>query len=319
LRAGAGWGGHISASFVTIGLLLLAILVVASATGYVLHVRSEGRSETINNLNARIRAWWGMAIVMFGALLLGSTVTLIVFAVISMLALREFLTLTPTRETDYWPLFIAFFIAVPGQYILLAMRWYGLFAVFIPVYVFGLVSFASALAQDTESFFQRNSMILFAVMVCVYGVSHAPGILILDIAGFEGRNAELLFFFLFTAQLCDVLQYVFGKLFGRRRLAPAVTPSKTWEGLIGGGIAAILVAGALHVVTPFGVWGAMAYAAQIVVCGALGGLVLSAVKRSLGAKDWGAALSGHGGFMDRLDSVAFSAPVFFHLVRYFWA
>lgn len=307
-----------SDAFVTIGLLLLGILVFASAVGYVLHVRTAGRSETIENLNARIRAWWGMAIVMFGALLLGTTVTLVVFALASLLALREFLTLTPTRRTDYWPLFIAFFIAVPGQYILLGMRWYGLFAVFVPVYIFGLISFASALAQDTETFFQRNAMILFAVMVCVYGVSHAPGVLILDIAGFEGRNVELLFFFLFTVQLSDVLQYVFGKLFGRHRLSPRVSPSKTWEGLIGGGVSAILIGGALHVVTPFGPWAAMAFAAQIVACGVLGGLVLSAVKRSLGAKDWGTAISGHGGFMDRLDSVAFSAPVFFHLVRYFW-
>lgn len=307
-----------SESFVSIGLLLLAILVVASGIGYALHLRSEGRSDTVNNLNARIRAWWGMAVVMFGAMLLGSTVTLVVFAFASAMALREFLTLTPTRQADYWPLFIAFFVAIPLQYVLLGMQWYGLFSVFIPVYVFGAISFASAMSQDTDSFFERNAMILFAVMVCVYGVSHAPGILILAIPGFEGRNVELLFFFLFIVQLSDVLQYVFGKLFGRHKLSPRVSPSKTWEGLIGGGLAATLIGGALHVVTPFGFGVATAVALQIVVCGALGGLVLSAVKRSLGAKDWGSSIAGHGGFMDRLDSVTFSAPVFFHVVRYFW-
>ena len=307
-----------SRAFVTIGLLLLGVLVVASVIGYALHLHSAGRSETVDNLNARIRAWWGMAVVMFGALLLGSTVTLIVFAFASAMALREFLTLTPTRQADYWPLFIAFFVAIPIQYVLLGMQWYGLFSVFIPVYVFGIISFASALSQDTESFFQRNAMILFAVMVCVYGVSHAPGILILDIPGFEGRNVELLFFFLFIVQLSDVLQYVFGKLFGRHKLSPKVSPSKTWEGLIGGGLTATLVGGTLHTITPFGFAVASAIALQIVVFGALGGLVLSAVKRSLGAKDWGSSIAGHGGFMDRLDSVTFSAPVFFHVVRYFW-
>ena len=307
-----------SGAFVMIGLLLLGILVVASVIGYALHLRSAGRSETVDNLNARIRAWWGMAVVMFGALLLGSTVTLVVFAFASAMALREFLTLTPTRQADYWPLFIAFFVAIPIQYVLLGMQWYGLFSVFIPVYVFGIISFASALSQDTESFFQRNAMILFAVMVCVYGVSHAPGILILDIPGFEGRNVELLFFFLFIVQLSDVLQYVFGKLFGRHKLSPKVSPSKTWEGLIGGGLTATLVGGTLHTITPFGFAVASAVALQIVVFGALGGLVLSAVKRSLGAKDWGSSIAGHGGFMDRLDSVTFSAPVFFHVVRYFW-
>ena len=307
-----------SQAFVTIGLLLFGVLVVASVIGYALHLHSAGRSETVDNLNARIRAWWGMAVVMFGALLLGSTVTLVVFAFASAMALREFLTLTPTRQADYWPLFIAFFVAIPIQYVLLGMQWYGLFSVFIPVYIFGIISFASALSQDTDSFFQRNAMILFAVMVCVYGVSHAPGILILDIPGFEGRNVELLFFFLFIVQLSDVLQYVFGKLFGKHKLSPKVSPSKTWEGLIGGGLTATLVGGTLHTITPFGFAVASAVALQIVVFGALGGLVLSAVKRSLGAKDWGSSIAGHGGFMDRLDSVTFSAPVFFHVVRYFW-
>ena len=307
-----------SQAFVTIGLLLFGVLVIASVIGYALHLHSAGRSETVDNLNARIRAWWGMAVVMFGALLLGSTVTLVVFAFASAMALREFLTLTPTRQADYWPLFIAFFVAIPIQYVLLGMQWYGLFSVFIPVYIFGIISFASALSQDTDSFFQRNAMILFAVMVCVYGVSHAPGILILDIPGFEGRNVELLFFFLFIVQLSDVLQYVFGKLFGKHKLSPKVSPSKTWEGLIGGGLTATLVGGTLHTITPFGFAVASAVALQIVVFGALGGLVLSAVKRSLGAKDWGSSIAGHGGFMDRLDSVTFSAPVFFHVVRYFW-
>ena len=303
-----------SQAFVTIGLLLFGVLVVASVIGYALHLHSAGRSKTVDNLNARIRAWWGMAVVMFGALLLGSTVTLVVFAFASAMALREFLTLTPTRQADYWPLFIAFFVAIPIQYVLLGMQWYGLFSVFIPVYIFGIISFASALSQDTDSFFQRNAMILFAVMVCVYGVSHAPGILILDIPGFEGRNVELLFFFLFIVQLSDVFQYVFGK----HKLSPKVSPSKTWEGLIGGGLTATLVGGTLHTITPFGFAVASAVALQIVVFGALGGLVLSAVKRSLGAKDWGSSIAGHGGFMDRLDSVTFSAPVFFHVVRYFW-
>lgn len=307
-----------SQSFISIGLLLLAILVVASVIGYALHVKSGGRSDTVNNLNARIRAWWGMAVVMFGAMLLGPTVTLCVFGFASAMALREFLTLTPTTKADYWPLFLAFFVAIPLQYVLLGMHWYGLFSVFIPVYVFAGISFASALSQDTEAFFQRNAMILFAVMTCVYGVSHAPGLLLLDIPGFEKRNVELLFFFLFIVQLSDVLQYVFGKLFGKHKLAPKVSPAKTWEGLIGGGLSATLIGGALHPVTPFSFWVAAAMALQIVAFGALGGLVLSAVKRSLGAKDWGNSIAGHGGFMDRLDSVTFSAPVFFHLVRYFW-
>jgi phosphatidate cytidylyltransferase len=304
--------------FIKTGQILLGILVLASTTGFALHVKYGGANETVRNMNMRIKAWWAMVAVLFSALVLGRYATIVVFGFASLMALREFLTLTPTRKSDYWPLFIAFFVALPGQYWLLVEQWYGLFAVFIPVYIFALISAASALSQDTEDFLSRNARILFAVMVCVYGVSHAPALLMLDIPGFEGHNAQLLFFFTFIVQISDVLQYVFGKLFGRTKLAPVVSPSKTWEGLVGGGLATTLIGGLLHFVTPFGFVQAAGLAALIVVCGALGGLVMSAVKRSLAAKDWGSGIAGHGGYMDRLDSLGFAAPVFFHIVRWIW-
>jgi phosphatidate cytidylyltransferase len=300
--------------FIKTGQILLGILVLASTTGFALHVKYGGANETVRNMNMRIKAWWAMVAVLFSALVLGRYATIVA----SLMALREFLTLTPTRKSDYWPLFIAFFVALPGQYWLLVEQWYGLFAVFIPVYIFALISAASALSQDTEDFLSRNARILFAVMVCVYGVSHAPALLMLDIPGFEGHNAQLLFFFTFIVQISDVLQYVFGKLFGRTKLAPIVSPSKTWEGLVGGGLATTVIGGLLHFVTPFGLLQAAGLAALIVVCGALGGLVMSAVKRSLAAKDWGSGIAGHGGYMDRLDSLGFAAPVFFHIVRWIW-
>ena len=304
--------------FLKTGQILLGILILASTTGFALHVKYGGANETVRNMNMRIKAWWAMVAVLFSALVLGRYATIVVFGFASLMALREFLTLTPTRKSDYWPLFIAFFVALPGQYWLLVEEWYGLFAVFVPVYIFALISAASALSQDTEDFLSRNARILFAVMVCVYGVSHAPALLMLDIPGFEGHNAQLLFFFTFIVQISDVLQYVFGKLFGRTRLAPIVSPSKTWEGLLGGGLATTLIGGLLHFVTPFGFVQAAGLAALIVVCGALGGLVMSAVKRSLAAKDWGSGIAGHGGYMDRLDSLGFAAPVFFHIVRWIW-
>ena len=304
--------------FIKTGQILLGILVLASTTGFALHVKYGGANETVRNMNMRIKAWWAMVAVLFSALVLGRYATIVVFGFASLMALREFLTLTPTRKSDYWPLFIAFFVALPVQYWLLVEQWYGLFAVFIPVYIFALISAASALSQDTEDFLSRNARILFAVMVCVYGVSHAPALLMLDIPGFEGHNAQLLFFFTFVVQISDVLQYVFGKLFGRTKLAPIVSPSKTWEGLAGGGFATTLIGGLLHFVTPFGFVQAAGLAALIVVCGALGGLVMSAVKRSLAAKDWGSGIAGHGGYMDRLDSLGFAAPVFVHIVRWLW-
>ncbi|RZI41965.1 phosphatidate cytidylyltransferase [Herbaspirillum sp. HC18] len=307
-----------TSEFIKTGQILLAILIVASSVGFSLHLKYAGRNETVRNMNARIKAWWAMVAVLFSALILGRYATIVVFGFASLMALREFLTLAPTRKSDYWPLFIAFFIALPVQYWLLWTEWYGLFAIFIPVYIFALISAASAMSQDTEDFLSRNARILFAVMACVYGVSHAPALLMLSIPGFEGHNAQLLFFFTFIVQISDVLQYVFGKLFGKRKLAPTVSPSKTWEGLIGGGLTTTGLGGFLHFVTPFTFIEAAGLSGLIVICGALGGLVMSAVKRSLGAKDWGTGIAGHGGYMDRLDSLGFAAPVFFHFVRWLW-
>jgi phosphatidate cytidylyltransferase len=156
-------------------------------------------------------------------------------------------------------------------------------------------------------------------MLAVYCLAHAPALLILEIPGHAVGGFGLIAFLLLVVQFSDVAQYTVGKLAGRRRLAPAISPNKTWEGLIGGGLAATLLGGALHGLTPFGPLGALAMAAVLVAAGALGGLVLSAVKRSLGAKDWGTMVEGHGGMLDRVDSLAFAAPLFFHLTNYFFA
>jgi len=291
-------------------------LAVATVIGAILGARAGAANATIVNLNERIRAWWGMIAVMVIAIGLGDKATYIVFALLSYLALREFITLTPTTPSDHTTLFVAFFVAVPAQYVLLGIDWYGMYSIFVPVHLFFAMSLLSALTQDTRDFLSRNARINWALMVCVYGLSHAPALLTLDIPGYQGQNALLLFYFLLVVQISDVLQYVVGKLFGRRKIAPVLSPSKTVEGFIGGGLLATLCGAALYRVTPFSFGAALLMSLAIVLAGFVGGLVLSAVKRSLGAKDWGSMIAGHGGMLDRVDSICFAAPVFFHLVRY---
>jgi phosphatidate cytidylyltransferase len=155
-------------------------------------------------------------------------------------------------------------------------------------------------------------------MITVYCISYAPALLLLNIPGFEGQNLLLMIYMLMVVQISDVLQYVFGKLLGKHKIAPRVSPSKTVEGFIGGGASATAIGAALWWITPFSPLQAAGMAAVVVVAGFLGGLALSAVKRSIGAKDWGSMIEGHGGMLDRLDSVSFAAPVFFHLTRYFF-
>lgn len=297
-----------------------AVLLLSSLIGWVLSRRVSGESgrAVVDNLNARIKAWWIMVGVFAIAYLLGPMATIVMFALVSWFALREFMTLTPTRPGDHRALSVAFFIAIPLQYLLIARDWYGLFSILIPVYGFLLLPSLSVLAQDVEHFLERAAKIQWGVMLTIYCISHVPALLLLDIPDYAGQNALLLFYLLLVVQLSDVLQYVFGKLFGKTKIAPVVSPSKTVEGFVGGALSATAIGAAMWWITPFTPLQAAGMSAAIVVMGFLGGLVLSAVKRSLGAKDWGSMIQGHGGMMDRMDSVSFAAPVFFHLTRYFF-
>jgi phosphatidate cytidylyltransferase len=153
-------------------------------------------------------------------------------------------------------------------------------------------------------------------MVAVYCVSHAPALLMLEIPGYEGQNAKLLLYLIVVVQLSDVLQYVFGKTLGRRKIVPSVSPNKTWEGTIGGITAATLIGALLCWATPFSLWEAAGIALIVNLAGFAGGLCMSAIKRDRGIKDFGSLIEGHGGVMDRIDSLCFAAPLFFHLVRY---
>jgi phosphatidate cytidylyltransferase len=298
---------------------VFALLFVASSIGFVLskRVTSEGGIATVENLNQRIKAWWFMIAIFAVAFVFGKGVTIVLFALTSFFVLREFLSITPTRAEDHTATVAAFYLFIPLQYWLIYDGWQSLFSILIPVWAFMLLPLLAVLKGETKDFLVRSSEIQWGMMLSVYCISHAPALLLLDIPGFDG-NFLLLFFLITVVQISDVLQYVFGKLFGKHKVAPRVSPAKTWEGLIGGGLSAAAIGAALYWITPFAPWEAALLALTIVFAGFAGGLVLSAVKRSLGAKDWGTMIEGHGGALDRMDSVSFAAPVFFHLVNYFF-
>ena len=300
----------------------LGLLIVASFTGFVLAKKAatDSAKATVANLNARTRAWWLMVAVFAAALMTGAAGTVLLFGFCSFMALREFITLTPTRPGDHRTLFWVFFIITPLHYYFLATRWTGMFLILIPVYAFLFVPLRTALAGDCERFLERTSKIQWGLMVCVYCISYAPALVVLmRIPGYEGQNAKLLFWFVAVTELSDVMQYVWGKLCGRRKIAPTVSPGKTWEGFLGGGLTTVGLGAALWWATPFSPLHAAAMAALVVAMGFAGGLVMSAIKRDRGVKDWGGAIAGHGGFMDRLDSLSFAAPVFYHVTGYIWS
>lgn len=276
------------------------------------------RVSVIDNLNARINAWWAMVVLMGLAFLGGKAGVIVLFGFCSFAALREFITLTNTRRDDHWALAAAFFVVLPVQYVLVWYEWYGLYSIFIPVYAFLLLPMLAALRGSTEQYLIRVAETQWALMICVFCASHVPALLTLDIPGFEGRGVLLIAYLVVVVQISDVLQYVWGKLLGKTRIAPALSPSKTVEGAVGGILSATLIGALLWWITPFTPLQSAAMALVSTLMGFMGGLVLSAIKRDRGVKDWGHLIAGHGGFIDRMDSVLFAAPVFFHLVRYGW-
>ncbi|GAA3291385.1 phosphatidate cytidylyltransferase [Arthrobacter citreus] len=310
---------------------VVVVLVLATVTAWLLG-RRLGSTGTIVNLKQRINAWWLMVALIGAVLAAGETVTILLFLLLSLLALREFITISPTGRGDHKVLVWLVFIIPALHYWFLWEHWYGMFSVFIPVYAFLFLPTRNALAGQTTGFLQRTAAIQWALMVCVYAISYAPALLQLPLAMEAGRDAaegsapgtggatgaHLLLFLLIVVQGSDVLQYVWGKTLGRHPIAPGVSPNKTWEGFIGGVLSATALGAALWWITPFSPLMAALLAFISCVMGFAGGLVMSAIKRDRGIKDFGSIIPGHGGIMDRLDSLCFAAPVFFHAVRFFY-
>jgi phosphatidate cytidylyltransferase len=299
---------------------IFAVLALATLIGQVLrwHVARGQPHGVIDNLNQRIAAWWAMVALVALAFAGGKGGVIVLFALLSLLALREFVTLTYTRRSDHVALALAFYVFLPLQYGLIWIEWYGLYSIFIPVYAFLFLPIVAALRADTNRFLERIAEVQWALMLAVFCLSHVPALVTLEVPGYAGRNLLLIAFLVIVVQSSDVLQYVWGKLFGRHKVAPLLSPSKTWEGFVGGVASATALGAALYWITPFTMFEAAAIALAINLMGFFGGLVMSGIKRDLGVKDWGHLIAGHGGVLDRLDSVLFAAPVYFHIVRYWY-
>ncbi|MHB1037577.1 MAG: phosphatidate cytidylyltransferase [Pirellulales bacterium] len=302
---------------------VLAILAAATAVGRVLMRKTDGglNPAVVETFNQRIRAWWLMCSVLAAAFLVGETATVILFGLISFWALREFITLTPTRPGDHRTLFWIFVLFTPLQFVLVGMDVYGLYSILIPVYAFLFIPTRIAMAGDYKRFLERAAKIQAGLMICVYCFSYAPALLKLHLKGadvYEGLNAGLLFFFVLVVQFADVMQYTWGRIAGKHVIAPSISPNKTWEGFYGSIGSATLLGAILWWATPFNPWQAALMSLVSTAMGFGGGMTMSAIKRDRGVKDYGTLIQGHGGVLDRIDSICFAAPVFYHLTRAFF-
>lgn len=297
---------------------ILCALVLATFGGLILRAR-YGRTEAVINFQSRTYAWWVMVGILTAAILAGKVLTVILYAGLSAIALYEYHVLETDRQINRGVTVAAFFIAIPVQYWLVWADWYGLFAIFIPVYGFLFVPILTVLGGKPDGFLSRVAEMQWGLMLSVFCLSHVPALLLLDIPGFEGRSVLLLAFLVLVVQSSDVFQYLWGRAIGRHKLAPAISPSKTVEGLVGGVASACVVGTFFAWITPFTLLQAALMSLLIAALGFFGGFILSAIKRDRGVKDWGKIIPGHGGILDRIDSLIFAAPVYFHFLRYWWS
>jgi phosphatidate cytidylyltransferase len=342
---------------ITFFLVLGVFLLLGTATGLLQFVKRRPDISVdpaiVETFRYRVRAWWILFAVLIAAFYMGTITTVVLFCMLSFWALREFITLTPTRPGDHRTLFFVFFLFTPLQYVLVGVASYVpyivlLCSVVIPVFAFLIIPAAIALAGDYKRFLERTAKIQVGLLICVYCLSFTPALLTLHPTAPKGVSAEkkaspaakpapdaesssqenilddagrkrLLFFFVLMVQLSDALQYLWAQIPRRHVIAPTINPSRTWEGLLGGTASVILLGAVLWWATPFrgaSWWMAGVMSGIISVMGFCGGLTMSAIKRDRGVKDYGTLIEGHGGLLDRIDSICFAAPVFFHCTRW---
>ncbi len=290
-----------------------ALLLFSSLLLRVLRQRS---GSDYRELGERIRSWWIMVAIFTLAIAFSPTISIVFLAFVSFLAFKEFLSMIPTRRADRRVIFWAF-VAIPLQFYWVAIGWYGMFIVFIPVFMFLVIPARMVIAGETGGFLKAAGILHWGLMTTVFSLSHAAFLLVLPAGNNLAGGAGLLFFLIFLTQFNDVAQYTWGKLFGRHPVVPRVSPNKTREGLLGGVLTTVLAAWLIapHL-TPLTGREALAGGLLIGLGGFLGDVVISAVKRDIGVKDSGSLIPGHGGIMDRVDSLTFTAPLFFHYLYY---
>lgn len=306
-------------------ILVFGLLILTSVAVFVTQLRDKSdddrHTQRVAELQGLLKTSWWMVTVFWVGWALGDTVATILFGLVAFLALREFITLSPTRQGDHRSLLLAFFVVLPVQFALVVNRQFDLVTVFIPVYVFLAIPVVSALANDPQRFLERTAKLQWGIMVCVYGMSHVPALLLLKFPDYQGKSAFLVFFLVFVVQSGMLVQHLVGRKLQRQPSAPNVSQSFNWLSWLIAMLAASLMGGLLAGLTPFKPAQAVAMALIACISGSLGHLVMKAIKRDRGVTSWGAqgkSVTGASGLLDRVDALCFAAPVFFHSVRWYF-
>jgi phosphatidate cytidylyltransferase len=294
--------------------LIFGILIFATSLFYV--VVKLKPNANLHELKTRTNSWWIMATLFVGTTMFNHTISYFAIGMLSFIAFRELYSILAFRESDRRAVFWAF-VAIPIQYYLAYIGWYGAYIIFIPIVMFLFLPLRLVLKGDTAGIIRSMSVLQWVLMLTVFGLSHMAYLLSLpDLEGFDNGGRGLLLFLVFLTEINDVMQFTWGKLLGKHKIVPKVSPNKTWEGFVGGLISTTTIGYFLGFLTPLSTLQVVAVSFMIAFSGFIGDIVMSSVKRDIGVKDMGTSIPGHGGILDRIDSLSYTAPIFFHLVYY---
>lgn len=295
---------------------LIVIFAILLAATLIIKYLQKKHNKPYSELAERTRSWFYMIVIAVVGIFINDVVAMVFFALLSYLALKEYFTLIPTRLTDRRILFYGY-VAIIFQYYFAYIQWYEVFIICIPVYLFLFLPFRQMLIGDTAGFINNTSKVQWGVMLFVFAISHLAYLLMLPAV--DSVTAPMMVLYLvFLTELNDILQFVCGKCLGKRKIIPKVSPNKTVEGFLGGVIFTTLLALVFCYLTPFTWLQAIGAGLIISVGGFIGDVVVSMVKRDVGVKDGSNLIAGHGGVIDRVDSLTYTAPLFFHYVYYLY-
>jgi len=304
----------ISSEVKNVIMLVISLLLVVSVCLFI--VGKIAPKANLSELKSRTKSWWIMSLIFFGAIFISYTVSYFFLAFLSFIAFRELYSVLGFRNSDRKAIFLGL-LAIPVQYYLAYIGWYGAFIIFIPVIMFLLLPLTLVIKGETHGITKSMAQIQWILMLAVFGISHLAYLLSLpDLPGFDAGGRGLLLFLVFLTEINDIMQFIWGKLLGKHKIIPKVSPNKTWEGFIGGVISTTAIGYLLMFLTPLNVPQVLGVSFLIAIAGFAGDIVISAIKRDKGIKDMSAAIPGHGGIFDRIDSLSYTAPAFFHLVYF---
>jgi len=300
-----------------------AVVIFLAIFHIIVLVLSAIKKESdFSNLKLRMRSWWIMLIFLSFVILANKSIGLIFVGIICFLALKEYFSFIHFEPSDRTILFWAY-LSIPLQIYFLYTNWLVMFYLFIPLYMFLILPLRRIFMGEIHNFIKVNALIQWGVLLNVYTLGYLGAFLILPLEGIPFPNdicgAQILLCLLVLNSLNDASQYIWGKLFGKKPIVPTISPHKTWAGFIGGVITTTILSSIITpILTPMNIFHSMILGMLIGIFGFFGDVVLSAVKRDVGVKDSSNLIPGHGGILDRVDSLTYTAPIFFHFFCYFY-